>query len=180
MLCGHFCILSRSSNAWAQFVTKRRVTTSVLCHMLGLNSQKKRKYLKGGGELFGFVIIIIIFTHRWGLWDSYFKLGVKCGADLLLRPPCSRFVFFLYAAIPQALLHVTLMILQSADLQMSKGPESLCAPIQYIPISIVGKLVSLPISISFSKSVISAWVGFLTLPGSWFLPNLLKTTVRPS
>lgn len=93
----------------------------------------------------------MLFIH------TYFKPGVQYGADLLLRPPCSSFLF---AAIPQALLNATLTILQSADRQMSKGPASLCVPVQYIPISIVGKLVSLPISISFSKSVISAWVGF--------------------
>lgn len=58
---------------------------------------------------------------------------------------------FLCGAIPQALLSATLTILQSADLQMSKGStqrQSLCL---YIPISIVGKLISIPISISFSR-----------------------------
>lgn len=121
--------------------------------------KKKRKYLKGGKTVW-FCNYYHYFYTQVRFVRLIFKLGVKYGADLLLRPPCSRFVLFFYAAIPQALLHVTLMILQSTDLQMNKGPESLCVPIQYIPISIVGKLVSLPISISFSKSLISAWVGF--------------------
>lgn len=62
---------------------------------------------------------------------------VQYGADLLFRPPRSR--FFFSAVILQALLNTTLMILQSEDLQMSTGPLSPCVPIQCIPISIVGK-----------------------------------------
>lgn len=52
------------------------------------------------------------------------------------------------------------------SLQTSRwvGPVCLCLPIDYVLLSIVGKLISLPISISFSKRVISASVGFWLLP----------------
>lgn len=107
-------------------------------------------------------VVNILFIH------TYLKPGVQYGADLLVRPPRSKLFFF--AAIPKALLNAALRSLQSADLQMSKGLASLCVPMYYIPISIVGKLVSFLISISFSKSVISAWVGFNSVCS--FIPPL--------
>ena len=157
--------------------------------MLGsIQSEEKRRTSEG--EKNSFTIITTYYTQLWGFWEptlweskaninkntpvlwttellpmlysymlfthTYLNLGVQCVVDLL-RPPCSTFFFFFFsAAIPQALLNATLTILQSADLQMSRIPASLCVSIQYIPISIVGKLVS----ISFSETVISAWVGF--------------------
>lgn len=94
----------------------------------------------------------MLFIHTYLSLPS--NMGLICCWD--------HHVHFLFprAAIPQALLHVTLTMLQSAALHMSKDPESLCVLMQYIPVAVVGKLLSLPIRMSFSKSVISAWVGF--------------------
>lgn len=91
---------------------------------------------------------------------------VQYGADLLFRPPRSR--FFFSAVILQALLNTTLMILQSKDLQMSTGPLSPCVPIQCSHLY-CGKTVS---------AVLSVRARFFNSVCSSIPPSSMNNTVR--
>lgn len=108
-----------------------------------------------------FIIYNCVYKKIWFMW----LICVVNMLFLLLNMGliCWDHHMLLCAAIPQALLHVTLVILQSADVQISKDPQSLCMCWYNIFLSLLweNSLVSLYACLS---AKVSSHGRFLGLP----------------